>query len=440
MAPVVVRVAALDGEAVDLEVDDEASVDDARALLEHVLGVPAAEQRLLLHGSILDGALRPFAEVAQDNTELQFVRVLPLRLPELMSGKPCDGVGLSWALRVAAQRDDPLLCLEIISHEKFLVDCPVEPLLLHFLVQGGLMEPMEELMLHPGFVETLLGALLEALRMAAKRGLILQCDVLLARLENANVPYHAPDDAQFKCQGDTCTVIQYDQGDATVFHHAASARIINRLVESPLFADGTALNTIDKRGCTCLHYATQEDACRAILSQPAFSAHNAQDVHGETALHCARTASVCAAILACPGFTALGARDARGRTALHRLVRNEAALLQLLERDVDVNVVDDYGRTALHCANTAGACRALLAHPAFTAANARDQKGESALAIAVRARRGEVAALTKEAEEYGEEPKGADGLEDMLLALHAYLGAPDNDAEPGCGPRVCELL
>ena len=82
-------------------------------------------------------------------------------------------------------------------------------------------------------------------------------------------------------------------------------------------------------------------------------------------------------------------KNSFGETALMRAVwykHNSIVKLLLDQPAVDVNVKDNIGRTALHCAvlsNNAEGARMLLLHKDFNSANVTDNNGNTALMFAV---------------------------------------------------------
>jgi len=365
VARVALRVNFLGGEEHDLEVEDEATVEETKQQLEMLLQIPIKEQRLVLNGNVLDNSSRPFKDADADGpVELLLVRAPAKSLEEFLNESllSCSSADLPRALALASAHDEASVCEEIVSHENFQ---PHQGML-RDLVRGGLYNAFIYFFDHPGLppMDDFTGALQDGLRVAARRGLALHCDELLKRLP-------APLAGGISPEG--CSAL----------HHAANAEVTRLLLADESFSTGDAINAVDKYGCTCLHYASIEASARQILSHPNFTQVNTADQSLQTALHCARNVQVCSAILDHPDFNSLNARDNKGRTALHTCARSEAVACLLLSQGIDANVVDQLGRTALHYARSPGLARALL--DAGVEAGLADKEGQTALHCCVNA-------------------------------------------------------
>jgi Notch-like protein len=158
-----------------------------------------------------------------------------------------------------------------------------------------------------------------------------------------------------------------------------------------LISQGADLSTqMDKTGESPLHLAARyarADAAKKLLE--AGSDANAQDNTGRSPLHAAVAADAQGVfhILLKNRATNLNAKTCDGTTPLILAARLaiEGMVEQLIEADADINLADEYGKTALHWAaavNNVEAVNVLLANGANR--DAQDTKDETPLFLAAK--------------------------------------------------------
>lgn len=364
-------VSTLVGEDFELSLPGNSTARAAKDAILERLGFPVLEQRLIFGIAILDNDVPlPFSEAADTGQSLQVVRVAHKLLPDfatehnLSLSKPDD---VKRALRLAAQADQPTVCMEAVLHEQFIQSAPCDQEL-RWLTVGGLFEPFHELLQSARYSDNdgrhiVQTSAYDILRDAAKRGLPLHCNAIL------------------ECPSVAADAVTGVRAADTPLHHAANEHILRLLLGSDKFLGAEAINKVDRHGCTCLHYATTEGSCRAILEHPAFVSADLADGSGSTALHFAKRPRVCAAILGHADFTAINARDYKGCTALHYAVRSQeltSIILNCERLKADIDAADNSGKTALHYARSDVVCELLFA-AGLTAVDSVDILGQTAL-------------------------------------------------------------
>mmetsp|Transcript_116112 Transcript_116112/g.335357 ORF Transcript_116112/g.335357 Transcript_116112/m.335357 type:complete len:506 (-) Transcript_116112:37-1554(-) len=403
---VVVTLSTLAGNTHEVQVPEAATVAQAKEEIERLLGFRPAEQRLVLGGQILDDDLKPFGDL-QPRSVVQLIRIPFVSLKRFaqkcpgLANKEVSDLSQDDLLRIfkdAAHEDQPEVCLEILSHSSWGPGVRSAPGLLESVAVGGLARVFQALVDDEfyGRAEGVLDSGFMALHTAAKRGLSLQCQALLAS-------------PNFSAAAERST-----KNGATALHHAASEAILRLLLSHKALAAEECINMQDRRGCTCLHYASTESACLAILEQPSFIALDAVDAYGMTVLHTARVPGVCSAIIQHPLFTAINHRDEKGAPPLHYLVRTTAALPLLEARrsailqgvvpatgtraeggdelvgthdsalphavlHLDIDAVDARGRTALFFVRSGDVARALFEAGFSNVAAVERKSGRTAL-------------------------------------------------------------
>eukprot|EP00440_Ansanella_granifera_P011540 gb/GFBE01012527.1/.p1 GENE.gb/GFBE01012527.1/~~gb/GFBE01012527.1/.p1 ORF type:complete len:512 (+),score=108.77 gb/GFBE01012527.1/:1-1536(+) len=423
-----VEVMTMAGDSFQICVEENATVWQAKQAIEEALGLPAVEQRLLEQATILDDDLKPFREISARGATLQVLRVPRMGLQQYLKengrASSLTSQELEGILSKAARKDEADVCLEIVCHNDFgshwrgrdaavslatQMHTEGREYMLEVLSVGGLARPFIELVNHEMFgqVEGMLDVCSNALHLCSKRGLVLHCEALLG-----SPHFHA--------------AAARNASGGTVLHHAANNDVLQALLAFEALSSYEVLNARDRYGCTCLHYATSERVCRAILQHPMFDSVNTADEYGQIALHNATNGGICTAILEHPGFTMLNAPDNKLQTPLHTLARREETFMALMRTadltalNVDamdkhgrtalfnacssavcselfkagfseVNAVDHLGRTALHACKSAEVARSILEHPDFNEVNARGgEVPRTALEEAARTRRDDV--------------------------------------------------
>jgi len=178
-----------------------------------------------------------------------------------------------------------------------------------------------------------------------------------------------------------------DSGDFETFDDEDSTSAVIQ----DLLAQGANIQAqMDKTGESPLHLAARfarADAAKKLLDAGADA--NAQDNSGRTPLHAAVATDAQGVfhILLKNRATNLNAKTFDGTTPLILAARLaiEGMVEQLIEAEVDVNLADDQGKTALHWAasvNNVEAVNVLLAHGANR--DAQDSKDETPLFLSAR--------------------------------------------------------
>lgn len=370
------------GEKKLLQLPQNASVLEAKKILEDEMGIPFLEQRLLHGTAILDDQAKPFLQISQEAVELQVLRQPRMTLEQFRKelGHGETALELNVLLSEAVRMEEPNVALEIVYHPDFAdleFSLKDRGAWLRTLAVSGFATAFEALVEHErvGEIEGVLDEGFLALHSAASHGLVLHCQYLLK-----SPKFHA---AAAKKGGPPGNATG-PGNNTTALHHAANEAVLEVLLSCPELSSRETLNATDRFGCTCLHYASSVGMCRRILEHPNFHSVNLQDNTGQTALHRASSPGVCAEILKDPSFASLHCLDSFGRSAVHLLVRSEAMSTVLLKDPLDtmtselLDLLDLKGRSALHFAATGTVCQLLFA-AGFTAVNALDKSNRSAL-------------------------------------------------------------
>jgi len=195
----------------------------------------------------------------------------------------------------------------------------------------------------------------------------------------------------------------------TALHYAADNGLVDvcRTILSRM--DFTEVNAKDRDGSTALHGAAligNAEICEAILKRLDFTEVNATDLAGQTALHyvaVSGSADSCRAILACTNFAQVNAKTVLGSTALHLAAKRGHTEIcrAILGHDEFTEVCakeEPAGSTALHLAADSGRaeiCRAILAHRCFVDVNVEDNYGRTAMRLATMLGRADVASVIR---------------------------------------------
>ncbi|CAL1144149.1 unnamed protein product, partial [Cladocopium goreaui] len=338
------------GEQKLLQLPQNASVLEAKKILEDEMGIPFLEQRLLHGTAILDDQAKPFLQISQEAAELQVLRQPRMTLEQFRKelGHGETALELNVLLSEAVRMEEPNVALEIVYHPDFA------DLEFSLKDRGAWLRTLAV----SGFA-TAFEALVEHERVGEIEGVLDEgTDVRKSPKFHAAAAKKGGPPGNATGPGNNTTALHHAANEETETTIQARQPYTGQVLLASVLKFSKILPLrLDSFGRSAVHLLVRSEAMSTVLLKDPL------DTMTSELLDLLDMAWGC------------GAVDLKGRSALHFAATGTVCQLLFAAGFTAVNALDKSNRSALHAARNVGVARAILEHPGFKELNVAWQPG-----------------------------------------------------------------